>query len=118
MNPAKLDLEIYQGSIFRKGFQWKIQSTDLPMDLTDCQIKMQIKESACSEVALIELTTTNGKIVIESAIDGKWTIEILSADTATLSPIRYVYDMDITFPSGDVFTVCRGIIKVIEDVTV
>ena len=118
MTPAKLDLTIYKGTTFRKGFQWKIQSTDLPMDLTGCTIKMQVKEGACSEVPLIELTTANGKIVIESAIDGKWIIEILSADTATLNPIRYVYDMDITFPSGDVFTVTSGIIKVIEQVTV
>lgn len=118
MNPAKLDLEIYRGSVFRKGFQWIIQSTGVAMDLTGCSIRMQIKESTCSETPLIELNTDNGRIVIVSAIDGKWTVEILPVDTATIAAIRYVYDMDITFPSGDVFTVCRGIIKVTEDVTI
>lgn len=118
MNPAKLDLEIYRGSVFRKGFQWIIKSTNTAMPLTDCTVKMQIKESTCSETPMIELTTENGKIEIVSAIDGKWTIEIRSEDTAMIAAIRYVYDMDITFPSGDVFTVCQGIIKVTEDGTV
>lgn len=118
MNPAKLDLEIYQGSTFRKGFQWIIQSTGIAMDLSDCSIKMQIKESTCSELPLIDLSTENGKIVIESAIDGKWIIEVLPSDTTAVDAVRYVYDMDITFPSGDVFTVCQGIVKVTEDVTV
>lgn len=118
MTPAKLDLEIYQGSTFRKGFQWKIQSTDLPMDLTGCQVKMQIRESECSETVAVECSTANGGAVIESAIDGKWYVEIASDDNLLLNPIRYVYDMDITFPSGDVFTVARGVIKVIKQVTI
>lgn len=118
MNPAKLDLEIYQGSTFRKGFQWKIQSTDLPMDLTGCQIKMQIKESACSNTAIIECSTANGGAVFESEIDAKWYVEILPEDTMLLSPIRYAYDMDVIFPSGDVYTIARGTIKVIAQVTV
>lgn len=118
MTPAKLDLEIYQGSTYRKGFQWKIQSTDLAMDITGCQISMQIKESECSETFAIECSTANGGAVIESAIDGKWYVEILSEDTLPLNPIRYVYDMDVIFPSGDVFTVARGVIKVTEQVTI
>lgn len=118
MNPAKLDLCIYKGSTFRKGFQWKIQSTDLAMDLTGCVIKMQIRAYIGAPDVLLDCSTLNSKIVLSDAINGKWYLDIDAADTALLPNNILVYDMDITFPSTDVYTVSRGNVKVIEQVTV
>lgn len=118
MTPVKLDLNIYKGSTYRKGFQWKVKSTNLPMDLTGCSIKMQIKTCPSDTSAILELSTTNGAISIaDPATEGKWQIEILPEQTAGFDFSIAVYDMDVTFPSGDVFTLVCGKVIVKSEVT-
>ena len=42
MKPAIINIVLYQGSTFRKSFQWLSGSN--PTDLTNCIIRMQIKQ--------------------------------------------------------------------------
>lgn len=117
MTPVKLDLNIYKGSTYRKGFQWKVKSTNLPMDLTGCSIKMQVRSCKTDTTVLLEASTTNGKIVLTDAANGKWQINLSPADTAALAFSKAVYDLDITFPSGDVFTPIEGVVSCTSQVT-
>ena len=48
---------------------------------------------------------------------GQAMINILPADTASLAPGRYVWDVEVTFANGDVKTVVDGVFKVKGDVT-
>lgn len=118
MTPTKLDLKIYKGSTYRKGFQWKIKSTDLAMDLTDCSIKMQVRACKDDTTVLLECSTANGKIALTDAVNGKWQIDLSPTDTAALTFTKAVYDLDITFPSTDVFTPIEGVVSCTSQVTV
>lgn len=117
MTPVKLDLNIYKGSTYRKGFQWKVQSTNAPMNLTECSIKMQVRPCKGSTTVLLEASTANSKIVLTDAVNGKWQIDLSPTDTAALSFTKAEYDIDITFPSTDVFTPVAGVVTLIEQVT-
>jgi hypothetical protein len=117
MTPVKLDLKIYKGSTYRKGFQWKIQSTNAPMNLVGCSIKMQVKACRGDTAVLLECSTSNGKILLTDAINGKWQITLSPSDTAALTFTKAVYDLDITFPSTDVFTPIEGVISCTSQVT-
>ena len=118
MKPVKKDLEVYKGNTYRKQFQWKIKDSDTAMDLTGCEIKMQIKLCSTDEVAVLELSTENARIVIsEPATDGKWTIEMTALDTAAFTFSQAVYDLDIKFPSNDVYTIIAGKVIARNEVT-
>lgn len=117
MKPVKLDLEIYKGSTYRKSLQWIIKSTSLPMDITACTIKMQIRPYLGSSDVLSELTTANGKIIIANGAEGKWQIYLTPSDTLSLDFTKAVYDIDITFPSTEIHTPVQGDVTLIKQVT-
>lgn len=118
MTPVKKDFIVYKGDTWRKGFQWKVKDSDTPMDLTDCIIKMQIKLCSDDTTAVLELSTTGSGIVIsEPATDGKFTVTMLATDTAAFEFNQAVYDLEIKFPSGDVFTIIAGKIIARTEVT-
>lgn len=116
MTPVKLNLNIYRGSTYRKGFQWKTQPDDTPMNLTGCSIKMQMKTARGGDV-LLECSTANGKITITDALNGRWQLALTPSDTLALSFSKAIYDLDITFLTTDVFTPIEGNVTVYEQVT-
>jgi len=50
MKPATINLTLYQGSTFRKNFQWL--SGDTPTNLTNCEVRMQIRQDYFTEAVL------------------------------------------------------------------
>jgi hypothetical protein len=117
MKPSKLDLDIYKGSTYRKGFQWLTSPDKTPMDLTGCSIKMQMRAFVDSSEVLYEASTSNQKITITNALEGKWTLLVSSTDSANWNFSKAVYDMDITFPNQDVYTVTEGLVSAKQQVT-
>jgi hypothetical protein len=118
MKPVKLDLEIYKGSTYRKSLQWIVSSTNTPMDITACTIKMQIRPYLGSNDVLLELSTVNGRVLIVDGLLGKWQIYLTPAETLALDFVKAVYDLDITFPSTEVHTPIQGDVTLIKQVTV
>lgn len=117
MTPAEFNLEIYKGSTYRKSLQWIDKATGLPMDLTSCTFKMQIRDYLGSDNVLDELTTANSKIVLVDAAQGKWRIDLTPTQTGAYTFKKAVYDIDVTFPSTDKFTPVKGVVTLTEQVT-
>jgi hypothetical protein len=117
MKPSKLDLDIYKGSTYRKGFQWLTSPDKTPMDLSGCSIKLQIRAYANSPDVLYEASTGNSRIEVTSTTQGKWRLIVSSSDSTSWTFNQAVYDLDITFPSGDVYTVVEGIVYAKQQVT-
>ena len=61
--PAKLQLKIYQGATFRRRLRW-LSPDKMPIDLTGCTARMQVREEVESTAALLELSTENGRIAL------------------------------------------------------
>lgn len=116
MAAAKLKLTIEQGATFRKTLTWKTGTPALPVDLTGCTARMQIRQEISSPTALVSLTSEAGDIVLGGALG---TIEIIMTATATaaLTWVEAVYDLEIVFASGDVTRLVYGPVAVSQEVT-
>ena len=117
--PANIDLTFYQGQTLGKKFKWRIgKSVDdsVPVDLTGCAARLQVRERVASETVLLSLTTENGGIVLGGA-DGTITMHMSAADTAAIEWRRGVYDLEIEFPDGTVIRRLQGRATVSPEVT-
>lgn len=117
MQPATIDLTIYQGSTFSQAFQWKTGNPPTPVNLTGYTARMQIREKLTSPTPIITLTTENGGIVITDAENGSFSLEISATDTAALSFKSAVYDLEFISPSGFVRRLFEGGVTLSPEVT-
>ncbi len=112
MSTATYDFEIEQGTTLYKQFTWK--ATGSPVDLTGYTARMQVRPSVTSSTVLLELTTTNGGIVLGGAL-GTITLSATAVQTAAL-PRGGVYDIELV--NGSVVTrFIRGTITLSKEVT-
>lgn len=126
------NLRVLQGQTFRRTFTWShadpASTADVPLppvpyDLTGCTAKMQARQKYGTEV-LLEFSSENGGLVLGTT-DGLITIFASAVQTdalgATTDPLkartRAVYDLEVTFPSGDVLRVIEGVITIEPNIT-
>jgi hypothetical protein len=128
------DLTIKQGETFRLSMLYALPPTDgstptvdnvEPVDLTGCTARMQVREKYGAPV-LLELTTENGGLSLRGT-EG-W-IDVLMTHEQTdelgnrpgerprprVQPA--LYDLEVTFPSGDVKRVVEGQIAFRSNIT-
>ena len=117
MRPAELDLDIYQGSTFRKKFQYKTGDPAVAVDITGCTLRMQIREKITSATPFITLTTENSGITIDDPVEGTFTLFISATDTAAIVLLKGVYDLELVYPNEDVSKLLFGAVTVIKEVT-
>lgn len=84
-----------------------------PFDLTDYTGKSQIRKSYYSSNATAEFTIT-----ISNPTTGTIALNLDSANTANISPGRYVYDVVIKTDTNVKTRVLEGIVNVLPQVTV
>lgn len=114
MKPANINLTLYQGSTFRKNFQWLSGST--PTNLDNCTIRMQVRKDHFSEVATEFSTLTSGLVLTDSTL-GKFQLTISASVSSLFTSSKYVYDIEITFPDGSVYRVIQGEMLLDREVT-
>lgn len=117
--PVNMPLTIYQGATFRKSWTWKHgadAASAVPVDLTGCAARAQIRATASAETAMIELTTENGRIALGDAA-GTVDLHIADEDTAPLVPGKAKWDLEIVWPDGDVTRLFAGAVTVSAEVT-
>lgn len=81
------------------------------IDLTNYTASSQMRKSYYSS------TATSFNVTISNAATGELTVEMDSANTANLSPGRYVYDLVITSNTNEKTRVVEGIVVVSPGVT-
>jgi hypothetical protein len=113
MKPAIIDLYLYQGSTFRKNFQWL--TNDVPTDLTNCSIKMQLRTSHGGSV-IQEFDNSNG-LVITNATLGQFQLTIAPSISTLLNYSEYIYDIEISFDTDDIVRVIKGKVYLDKEVT-
>lgn len=117
MQPANLDLTIYKGSTYSKLIQWKTGNPAIPVDLTSCTARMQIRRRVNDTEILDSLTTENGRLIIYNAVEGRIQIDIPSTVSTAYSFNSGVYDLEIVFPTGPIYRIMEGSIAAIPEVT-
>ena len=106
------NLVINSGSDFSQSFTLEGGATNSLFDLTNYTVESQMRKWAGSSTATsfttsIEIPSTSGKILIR----------LTAAQTASLKPGRYVYDVVITDEFGVKNRVIEGMVLVTEGVT-
>ena len=109
MGPAKYPLTLYRGDTFRTAFKlWKDTDKTDPVDLTDIDVKAEIRDKPGGS----KITPMTITIELPNTI----TVEVSSVITGTL-PASGSWDLQLTYPSGDVLTILAGPVTVTADVT-
>lgn len=116
MDTFKRNLKIKQGSTFNDVVIYKAGDPAVPVDLTGCAARMQIRSDIDSPTVLLELTTTNGGIIL-GGVAGTITLRIEEPVTASLAWECAVYDLEIIFANGDVQRKMEGSVTVSPGVT-
>jgi len=109
MQPADLPLDVYRGDTTR--FQVKLWTDDgtTPFDLTGVTAKAEIRERPAG----VEITELECVITLPNIID----LALLSDDSHKIPFTKGVWDLQLTFLSGDVQTPLGGVVTVTPDVT-
>jgi len=108
MIPGTYDLCLYRGDTGRWQFKlWQDAGKTQPVDLTGATALAQIRAGPGGRVMATPTTTISGGNVIDMVLP--------ASVSQNLAP--GVWDLQVTYPSGDVATPLRGRVTVQQDVT-
>ena len=109
MTPGVYDLRLYRGDTARWEFVlWHDAARTVPVNLAGATAAGQIRDNADSGQVIAELVCT---------ISGNTVSVTLPTDAAANLHPRGMWDLQLTWPSGDVQTVVSGGVYVRSDVT-
>lgn len=118
MAAGQYNLYIEQGATLRRVFVMRDPVTLLPLDLTGCIARMQIRKTKADTTTLASYDTTNTKLKIPNPSDGR--IELLVHANETKDyPGGYtgVYDLEVEYPDTQVDRILEGTVCVSGEVT-
>lgn len=116
---ATWNISIKQGETWNYAFTYgKVTDPDtdpptyVPIDISDCSMRMQIRQ-AYMEPVLLELTSEpDGGIEIADDDSGEFTITMTADQTDTIEVKRAKYDLEIEFPAvGDDDPIVKRILE-------
>lgn len=106
-------VEIFRGDTWVRV--WTITVDGAPLDLTGASARMQLRQAAADETALLDVSTGTEDLVIQDPP----TSGVISLRTQTdgLTAGKYIFDLQVTFPDGTIQTYEQETLKVKQDVT-
>ena len=108
-------ITIYQGATFVQELYY-VDADENAINITGATAIMQVRRTVDNEDVLIELSTANGRIVVDGA-NGGITLTIPSTMTDDLPAGCFVYDLFVTLPSNAIERFLAGECEVVERVT-
>jgi hypothetical protein len=111
LRPAQYNVKIWRNDSWAQTFA--LLADETPIDLSGSTILIQVRPTATSSEVALELTTDDSSIGI-GGIDSN---QITLNKIVDIAAGTYVYDMNVTFPSGEVKTYLWGNFIVSEDIT-
>lgn len=118
MRPIKTTLRPRQGNTFRLAVDF--DNGLLPINFANCTARLQARQGIADENAtvLVDLTTANGGIVIDSQTIGRIWIVIEEEITAGFSWQAAFFELTVATPTDDTITILEGDMRVKNRVTV
>ena len=125
MEPARIDLVIYQGATYWEEWTW-LDSDQDAIDLTNYLARMQIREEVESDVKLIDIASDNGNAdqtmyiggkVEQNPQNGKYGIWLAAGITEAIQWESGVYDIELVASDGYVRRIQEGKVRVKREVT-
>lgn len=113
---AIYDFTVDQGSTERFSFTWRRNTGTAeapiwtPYDITGCTARMQVRQARGKPLIFeVSSSTTNGSITVQpGGVLGRLDVWLSDENTDLLDLRTTKYDIEITFPGGDVTRVLEG----------
>jgi len=102
--------DTFDGIVFK--IYSRVDGVKTAVDLTDSTVKIQFRKENTD--ALVKTVTDGDGITITDAENG---VIRVHSFIVTFAPGLYLYDVQITFPSGDVKTYIKGSFNILNDST-
>ena len=110
MTPATYNLDLYRGDTSRWQFKlWTDAAKTIPSDLTGVTAAAMIRDKAPGGVYSLALGCV---VTLPNIID----MELTPGQSRDL-PVKGVWDLQLTYASGDIITVLKGSVSVTQDIT-
>lgn len=110
LRPAQYNVQIWRNDTWAQTFA--ITANDVAVDLSGSTILIQVRSKPTSSDVVLSLTTGSS-----ITIGGVGYNEITLNKVVDIAAGNYVYDMNVTFPSGLVKTYIYGTFLVQEDIS-
>lgn len=111
LRPAQYNVKIWRNDSWAQTFALLADTT--PIDLSGSTILIQVRPTPTSSVVALELTSEDSSIGIGGVDNNQITLNKI----VDIAAGTYVYDMNVTFPSGEVKTYLWGNFIVSEDIS-
>jgi len=111
LRPAQYNVQIWRNDSWLQTFS--ILADTVPVNLTGSTITIQVRKTASASNIDLTLSTADSTI----SIGGASFNEITLNKKVTIAAGSYLYDMNVSFPSGVVKTYVWGSFFVQEDIT-
>lgn len=114
MVPGKYNIVCPQGSTLSQELTYSIN--DVNVNLTGYSARMQVREKYTSTSTVLNLTNSNGGIVLGGA-SGTITINVTATQTSNITAKEYIYDLELVSSSNVVNRIIEGKFIVTPEVT-
>ena len=114
MVAATRNLKIERNATYRKSYQLFVK--DQQIDLSGFTAKMQIRETPQSDTILLELSTQNGKLSLDTSL-GIITLKLEVDDISTVLVSAASYDLVLTSASNISTRLLMGRVIFVDGVT-
>ena len=111
LRPAQYNVQIWRNDTWAQVFA--ITANNVAVNLSGSTITIQVRKTANASTIDLSLSTTDSSITIGGASSNQITLN----KKVTIAAGSYLYDMNVTFPSGEVKTYVWGTFFVQEDIT-
>jgi hypothetical protein len=109
MRPGSFNLALYRGDSYQWDFTlWQDAANTIPVDLTAVEAEAQIRDQPGGQ-QIMNLTCTIASNVISMVL--------AATDWPKFTLIKGVWDLQLTYSDGTVFTLVAGAVRVTRDVT-
>ena len=110
MSPGRYDLNLYRGDTYAWRFQlWEECDRAEPVDLTGAVAAAEIRDEPAGAVVMaLDCSVTPPNIVDVALAADLW---------AGFAPPAGIWDLQLTYPAGDVQTPIYGLVGITDDVT-
>jgi hypothetical protein len=109
------DILVDQGATLNRALFIK-NSAKRAIDISDYMGRMHIRDSSDSGIIIEILTTENGQVTINGP-EGRLDILLSPSETEALEAKKYVYDLELESPEGDVIKIVSGKFTVRSEIT-
>ncbi len=110
---GKYNIVAEQGATFNLNFT--VQTDGVPWDFTGYTAAMQVRQSTSSATTLLNLSSANGDITMNSS--GEVSVTVSATEMTPLPSGRWVYDIEFTSPGDEVTRLLEGRFIVSAEVT-